>query len=184
LALGYVIKEHPLLKIDLVGSRALAVYRPSWLTAAMRFITDLGYFKTGSIVIIIAAAVLAANKYYRLALLILLSTAAALWADIFKYIFARPRPNVELLGFNPIHASGWSYPSGHATFSAAVYGFMIIIIILKVKSNKKYFIAALPTLLLIAILFSRVYLGAHFFTDVIGGLFLGLAWALLLSAFL
>lgn len=181
IVLGYLVKYQPVLEFDLAISRSFSAFRPVWLVNTMKMITRTGYLKWGGAAVIVIAIILALYKYYRAATFLIVAMSAALIANYFKYYFLRVRPDPAIIGFETIAASGPSFPSGHATFSAAVYGFMIILIFLKVKGKKKYYLASMPTMLLTAILFSRVYLGVHYFTDVLGGLLLGGAWSLSLS---
>lgn len=70
-----------------------------------------------------------------------------------------------------------SYPSGHASGSMAVFGFLIYLLT-KTKLDRRSRLLMMTGLALLIVLidFSRVYLGAHFFSDVMGGIMLGAAW--------
>ena len=92
--------------------------------------------------------------------------------QILKRIIRRPRPNHIRL----IKESGFSYPSGHSMIAVALYGFLIYLVIKKVKN--KYLKISLITLLISIIILvgiSRVYLGVHYPTDVISGYLLAIS---------
>lgn len=90
-----------------------------------------------------------------------------------KHIVRRPRPNVLRL----VSESGYSFPSGHSMISVAFYG-LVIYFVYKNINNKylKWSLISLLSLLILTIGFSRIYVGVHYFTDVVGGFFLALAY--------
>lgn len=90
-----------------------------------------------------------------------------------KHIVKRPRPNVLRL----VSESGYSFPSGHSMISVAFYG-LVIYFVYKNINNKylKWVLISLLSLLILTIGFSRIYVGVHYFTDVVGGFFLALAY--------
>jgi membrane protein DedA with SNARE-associated domain/membrane-associated phospholipid phosphatase len=79
--------------------------------------------------------------------------------------------------------TGFSFPSGHTFSSVCILGFFAVLIALDRKQKTRNVIYGTTALLISVILFSRIYLTAHWFTDVLGGLFLGLSvvFALTLS---
>ena len=90
-----------------------------------------------------------------------------------KHIVRRPRSNVLRL----VEESGYSFPSGHSMISVAFYG-LVIYLVYKNVNNKylKWTLITLLSLLILTIGFSRIYVGVHYFTDVVGGFFLALAY--------
>ena len=89
---------------------------------------------------------------------------------VFKNIFKRDRPNILRL----IEETGYSFPSGHAMASMAFYG-SIIVLALNYKMEKKYkwIINIFLGILIFLIGMSRIYLGVHYPSDILGGWLIG-----------
>jgi undecaprenyl-diphosphatase len=93
--------------------------------------------------------------------------------EVVKQLVRRPRPAVVAL----VHATGYAFPSGHATRAAAFYGALAIVLARAVRSwPGKVGVWAGAVLIAALIAFSRMYLRVHYLTDVLGGLGLGAVW--------
>ena len=170
-----VLGREELALLDLPVTTFIAGTRTGWLTAAMQVITTLGS------VPVIAGLVAAAGTLLRLRtgssrpllLLATVSAAAAAQDALAKTVVARPRPPALL---SVTSAPGYAYPSGH-TVQAAVYGCLAYLI---ARSSRAWLakVAAWAGAFLIAVLvgLSRVYLGVHWLTDVLGAWALAAAW--------
>ena len=100
---------------------------------------------------------------------------------ILKAVFARVRPVDWFL----IYESGYSFPSGHTSTAVAMYGALALII--NNSINKKWlkilvWIIFISITILVGI--SRIFLGVHYFTDILGGLFLGILVITISSIFI
>ncbi len=91
---------------------------------------------------------------------------------LLKMMFARARP-----GWAHLDLWGYSFPSGHTMAATLVYGFLGVCFVLLTSSFFQRTCATAIVLLIIgAVGFSRIYLGAHYFSDVVAAFAAGLAW--------
>ena len=141
------------------------------ITAIMIFISLLGSAIT-LITLALASIFLVKDKKY--SKLIMLNLALSFILNrILKLIIARPRPPRLRL----VIENGYSFPSGHSMVSFAFYGFLIYLINKNLKNKKiKYPLIILLSLLILLIGISRIYLGVHYVTDVLGGYIIGLIY--------
>jgi len=116
---------------------------------------------------IAAASVLVSHhKYLKAFLLVFFTQGAYIFVDSFlKNIVCRERPCVY---------HGYSFPSGHTTITMCFYGIIIYLILHYVRSNFwRNFLAIFFGFMIFMVALSRLWLGVHFPTDVLAGLFLG-----------
>lgn len=93
---------------------------------------------------------------------------------LLKYALARLRPISLYSG-----VESFSFPSGHATSSIVIYGFLAFLLSRQQRPTVQGVIAGVTAVLIALVGFSRLYLGAHWFSDVAAGLSMGLAWVAL-----
>ena len=95
---------------------------------------------------------------------------------LLKHFYGRERPSIN----EEIDAVGFSFPSGHSMGSLIFYGFVIFLIIRgPQKEWIKWAVSISLAVLVVLIGTSRIYLGAHFPSDVAAGYIAGLIWLLL-----
>jgi len=157
----------------------LAAGREPWLTWGMKLLSvaGSGLIEIPLALLLILGLVLRKRKaeawWY---------AAAALsgWAlsGLAKLAVQRPRPHVIP---RLMHGAGWfSYPSGHSMLAPIIFGLGIIVWAAPWPSPALRRAAlVLAALFALGIGFSRVYLGVHYPSDVVGGLLLGIAWSAL-----
>lgn len=127
-------------------------------------------------------ALLIIMKARKKELLICLNTILCLLLNQFiKHIFLRARP----VGIALIKQGGYSFPSGHSMLSLAFYGLFIYMIYRSdMSKNKKIICSAILGTLIFLIGVSRIYLGVHFASDVLGGFALSLAYLIIFIKFI
>jgi len=157
----------------LVHSYILGI-RNNNLTSILITITNLS---SAYALIVLSIILLLTMKNKKIPLYITLNLIFCFLLNQFaKEIFTRPRP----LGINLIEESGFSYPSGHAMISMAYYGFIAYLLYKKNKSFiTKLILIILLILTIILIGFSRIYLGVHYLSDVIGGFLLSIVYLMI-----
>lgn len=149
---------------------ALSALRNPIADQAMLFITSLGDSSLLFTVLAVGCAWLLLRGRRNAALHWLgMVTATALVTYLLKLVIAAPRPMPLYEGL-----SVYSFPSTHTTLSIAVYGFLAVLIARELTPMRRWAPYLGAALLVIPIAFSRLYFGAHWLSDVLGGLALGL----------
>ena len=150
---------------------------PAWVQEAARDLTSLGSIIVLLIITLAVAGYLFLARKQAAAWLMLIGVFGGIaLSDLLKFFFARPRPNIVSPAARVFTSS---FPSGHAALSAITY-LTIAALLARSQSSPRigvYFIV-LAALLTMLIGVSRVYLGVHYPTDVLGGWCIGAAWAL------
>jgi len=146
----------------------------SALVSVVKAVTWLGSDGVLWTVVGVAAVILAIRKRWRLAAYLLVTAASALVLDpVLKSVVGRLRPVVA----HPIaHGTGASFPSGHALGSIVCYGALFLVFLPATRGVwRRVFTGGIVTLIaLIGI--SRLLLGVHYVSDVLGGWALGITW--------
>ena len=156
--------------------RWMGARRDPRLDAVMLEITSLGTASVVTMVVGVAALFLWLNQHKHSAILLFVSTiGGVILNNLLKLGFSRPRPDIIPW---EAKATFYSFPSGHAMSATVVYS---TVAYLAARLQRTY--AARASIMFVAavIIFiicgSRVYLGVHYPTDVIGGWIFGFAWA-------
>ncbi len=151
----------------------LAIHRLSrpWLDTAMWWVTQ-----TGSVLAVVFLAILVvwflSKRKTPEAILFPASFFGAISMNyLLKQVFARPRPEV----FPPLVVEHtYSFPSGHTIASVSLYGLLAVYL----WDQGRRALAFLSAFWVLAVAFSRVYLGAHYPSDVLGAMAVGGIWVI------
>ena len=160
---------------DIVGYKLVSTFLISdSATPIAKFITNFG----GAIFIIILTVVLFVlikNKKIGISIISNLVIITAI-NQILKRIVQRPRPTE----YRIIEETGYSFPSGHSMVSMAFYGYLIYLIYKYVKNKYlKWISIILLSILICSIGISRIYLGVHYTSDVLGGFFISISYLII-----
>jgi undecaprenyl-diphosphatase len=176
-----LIEDDELLVMDTLVLKKVASLRTPFLTIHAVDLTALGSLTLLGLVLLVAAIPLVRVGNRRGALqLVLAMLGVGLWTYLTKNVFSRARPD---LVYRLLDVSGYSFPSGHSSGSAALYVTLALVLRRHVRTlhgRSLLFLGCGTMALLIGL--SRVYLGVHYPSDVASGLSFGTGWALLLAA--
>lgn len=177
--LGREVTEQETLGMDTAVLRAIHGLANPTLDQATLFITSLG----GPVAIPIGAALLLGFFWIRKerwnAIYVALTLGGTfLLNTALKLFFRRDRPSLWSL---LVEESSYSFPSGHAMISMALG---LTLVILTFYSRGRWAVIVLSALYVLAIGFTRMYLGVHYPTDIIGGWLMSLVWVFLATRFM
>lgn len=172
-----VVRSGPLLDVDQGVADAIHEWVLRQPDAFVTFVHGVSWLGKPPFLIAVATIaslyVLRHNRIRLAAFIVTTATLGGLIDTAVKVLVNRPRPEFETA---LAHALGKSFPSGHAMSSTVVYGTLLLVFLPAIpRRGRRYVVAATVTLVL-AIAASRLALGVHFLSDVVGGIVLGLAW--------
>ncbi|WP_141977460.1 phosphatase PAP2 family protein [Saccharothrix saharensis] len=147
------------------------------VVAVLRGLTRLGDTATLTAVAALAVAWLLLRKRpWVAAHVVVTALGGGLLGVVVKELVERLRPLVDV---EVATASGWSFPSGHTLGATVTYG-VLLLVFASVRRARRA-MTALVVVIVPAVAFTRVALGVHYATDVLGGFLLGLLWLALTS---
>ena len=172
LALAEDVFNKEIMNGDIIGYKMVSKFLISdFTTPIAKFITNLG----GAIflvVLTITLFILIKNKKIGVSIFSNLVIITAL-NQLLKRILQRPRPTE----YRIIEETGYSFPSGHSMVSMAFYGYLIYLIYKYVKNKYiKWISITLLSILICSIGISRIYLGVHYTSDVLGGFLVSISY--------
>jgi len=149
---------------------------PAWMENALLDLTAIGGSTVLGLVVLSVVGFLLLQTRYRTALVVMTTAISGeVLNTAMKAAFNRPRPSI-VPHLRVVFST--SFPSGHAMESAIVYLTLGAILMRAAESRlTKAYIMGIATLLTMLVGVSRVYLGVHYPTDVIGGWIIGFVWA-------
>ena len=175
--LGILVLTKNDIYLDSIAYNFISKYISNDLTHVIKYLTHLASFLL-VVLITIFTFIFLKNKKYSIFLALDL-TIITIFQFALKIIFARSRP----VDINIIEETGYSFPSGHSLTAMAFYGLIIYLIYTSEmnKKSKSIFIT-LFSIIILVVGFSRIYLGVHFFTDVLGAFSFSLAFLIIYTS--
>ena len=170
LALAEDVFNKEIMYGDIIGYKLISTFLISdFVTPIAKFITNFG----GAIFLSIATVILfIKNKKIGLSIISNIVIIAVL-NQLLKRILQRPRPTE----FRIVEETGYSFPSGHSMVSMAFYGYLIYLIYRYIKNKYvKWTLITILSILICLIGISRIYLGVHYTSDVLGGFLLSISY--------
>lgn len=157
---------------DIIGYKIISKFLISdFATTIAKFTTNFG----GTIFLIVLTIILCViikNKKIGLSIFSNIVIITIL-NQLLKRILQRPRPTE----FRIVEETGYSFPSGHSMVSMAFYGYLIYLIYKYVKNKYvKWISIILLSILICSIGISRIYLGVHYTSDVLGGFLISISY--------
>ena len=182
IALSIIVAIYPTLPIDIKLSREIQEHQNPTVDRLMYLISTPGYMPESVILVATTGLLFFLFKYKKAALFILLTSVAGLISTIIKALVNRPRPSKDFVRI-VFETTQQSFPSGHMLFYVVFFGFLLLLMyqLENIPKVIRYIIGAISIFFIFSIPFSRIYLGAHWFTDVLGGFLSGLISLYLLS---
>jgi undecaprenyl-diphosphatase len=170
------VKWAPLHALDIEAAEDLneRVAPHPLLVSVLRLVTDLGSPLFVTTVVTVAVVVLLWRRRFATAgFLAVTGIGGLILSPTLKNLVGRLRPVVEV----PLQtASGNSFPSGHALGATIAYGSLLLVVLPRIPPRGRPYLVGFVVLLVAAVAFTRVALGVHYVSDVVGGCLLGAAW--------
>lgn len=172
LALAEDVFNKEIMYGDIIGYKIISTFLISdFVTPIAKFITNFG----GAIFLSLATItlfLLIKNKKIGLSIITNIVIITVL-NQLLKRILQRARPTE----FRIVEETGYSFPSGHSMVSMAFYGYLIYLIYRYIKNKYvKWTLITLLSILICLIGISRIYLGVHYTSDVLGGFLLSISY--------
>ena len=174
-SIAILVNGQKLIQFDQGLIASIQGFESPTLTLVMKFFTFIGSFSSVFVISLLAALFLYYVLKHRMELILFGSViiGTPIINQILKHFFHRARPDLHRL----IEVGGYSFPSGHAMNAFAVYGIIAFLLWRHIPSRLgRTFLILISSGFIFMIGTSRIYLGVHYPSDIIGGYFASGFW--------
>lgn len=172
-----VLTRDPLVLADQSAYHFFQALRTPWADHLFVAITEFGDSFVNLCLAGAVLLVLLAKRCYRTAVFWTIAVFGGMGGvQLLKWMAHLPRPTTLYHGI-----SAYGFPSSHTTMSVVIYGFLAILLARGTSGTLRWGLFVLVFLFSFFIAISRLYLGAHWLSDVLGGFFIGTSWIALLG---
>jgi len=181
--LSLIARRNPFFPGDMAITARLQKLRNPWVRRFFFTVSEIGFANTSIPLVLGVSGLFWALRFRLEAIFLLLTSSSTLLNALIKRIIKRPRPTKELVTVGRI-INEPSFPSGHVMHYMNFYGLLTYLLATNWRSGRlRNVLIAICTLLIVCIGPSRVYLGAHWPSDVMAGYLYGGLWFAGLMAF-
>jgi len=175
LLLTIIVTIFPPSAIDQEFSEEIQEHQYPLIDWVMKAISWPGSAPQSALIVLSVAIIFLIFKLKREAGFIILTLLSGVVSRVLKILIDRPRPTDDLVRIIE-KAKHQSFPSGHVLFYVIFFGFLLILMyhLKEINRTLRIAVAAISAFLIFTIPISRIYLGAHWFTDVLGSALLGI----------
>ncbi len=182
LLLTYAAARFPVLPFDLKSYEELKEQANPLFDMLMNWVSDLGELAFAMALTAIAMLTFAIRRKWLEAIFMLATTSSVLLAFVLKELIHRTRPfplNQNATGLIQT-INEYSYPSGHVLFFVVFFGFFAYLAWIHFAGRTRLIVIAICGVLIVLIGPSRVFLGVHWASDVLGSYIIGTIWLFVL----
>ena len=170
-----VLSNDPRVSVDQAAATAIYGLMTPALTTFFLVVTTLGSMEAIALVSLVSAVVFGVwRRWLLFGTWVITTGGSVVLVLLLKALFARPRPYFE----RPLLLETYySFPSGHAMEAVVLYGMLAYFAVLALRTWRTRAAVVLGTSLLVLLIgVSRMYLGVHYFSDVVAGFAAGGVW--------
>ncbi|WP_375448334.1 phosphatase PAP2 family protein [uncultured Fibrella sp.] len=169
-----LVNSEPMIKVDEWFSQLLFQGRRQSISRALYVLTWLGSgYVTIGLSLIGSYMLYRQKKKRNILVLWILMAGIGLFVQVGKRTFVRKRPTLVAYYVE----SGYSFPSGHSATAMTLYGLLGYWLVRgRRRIGNRWLVGLCAAGLILVVGFSRIYLGVHFLSDVLGGYLLGACW--------